>query len=186
MNNDIDKKYRIKLYDQIQEQYGKMTYTYTCHLKEAHILEKRKNILEWSEIVLSSGLTGGILGNVFWDKLNLPIIFSLLSIFLLAINSYLKGSKLEEKITNHLQSAHALWKLREKYLSMMINYERQNPKDIEYRNKKLLIELDKIYATQLQTSNKAYKETQKALKNQEEQYFTQDELNKMLPKSLRK
>lgn len=34
--------YREKLYSQIQEEYGKLVYTYTCHFKMADRLSKRK------------------------------------------------------------------------------------------------------------------------------------------------
>lgn len=33
--------YREKLYSQIQEEYGKLVYTYTCHFKMADRLSKR-------------------------------------------------------------------------------------------------------------------------------------------------
>ena len=38
-NSSLD--YRKKLYSQIQEEYGKLVYTYTCHFKMADRLSKR-------------------------------------------------------------------------------------------------------------------------------------------------
>ena len=45
--------------------------------------------------------------------------------------------------------------------------------------------LDKIYRNQPLTNNKAYKQTRRALKKDEEQFFSNEEIDKMLPKELR-
>lgn len=39
MENDIQ-KHKDKLYSQIQDEYGKLVYTYTCHFKIADRLQK--------------------------------------------------------------------------------------------------------------------------------------------------
>ena len=39
--------YREKLYSQIQEEYGKLVYTYTCHFKMADRLSKRNFWIKW-------------------------------------------------------------------------------------------------------------------------------------------
>ncbi|ECV6997097.1 hypothetical protein F3N45_15760, partial [Listeria monocytogenes] len=43
-----------------------------------------------------------------------------------------------------------------------------------------------IYSESPKTDKKSYSESQKALKNEEEQFFTEVELDKMLPLQLRK
>ena len=54
--------YREKLYSQIQEEYGKLVYTYTCHFKMADRLSKRNFWIKWGQIGLSAISTGGFLG----------------------------------------------------------------------------------------------------------------------------
>ena len=54
--------YRKKLYSQIQEEYGKLVYTYTCHFKMADRLSKRNFWIKWGQIGLSAISTGGFLG----------------------------------------------------------------------------------------------------------------------------
>lgn len=46
--------YRKKLYSQIQEEYGKLVYTYTCHFKMADRLSKRNFWIKWGQIGLSA------------------------------------------------------------------------------------------------------------------------------------
>lgn len=51
-NSSLD--YRKKLYSQIQEEYGKLVYTYTCHFKMADRLSKRNFWIKWGQIGLSA------------------------------------------------------------------------------------------------------------------------------------
>ena len=51
---------------------------------------------------------------------------------------------------------------------------------------KLMSRTAKVYENAPQTDEKAYADAQDALKNKEEQFFTQEELNVMLPAHLRK
>ena len=54
-------EYSEKLYSQIQEEYGKLVYTYTCHFKMADRLSKRNFWIKWGQIGLSAISTGGFL-----------------------------------------------------------------------------------------------------------------------------
>lgn len=55
--------YREKLYSQIQEEYGKLVYTYTCHFKMADRLSKRNFWIKWGQIGLSAISTGRLFGS---------------------------------------------------------------------------------------------------------------------------
>ena len=65
-NSSLD--YRKKLYSQIQEEYGKLVYTYTCHFKMADRLSKRNFWIKWGQIGLSAISTGGFLGVLISNK----------------------------------------------------------------------------------------------------------------------
>jgi len=49
-----------------------------------------------------------------------------------------------------------------------------------------LYRTSEVYSDSPKTSSKSYKETQKALKVEEEQFFTNEELDQLLPPELRK
>ena len=80
--------YREKLYSQIQEEYGKLVYTYTCHFKMADRLSKRNFWIKWGQIGLSAISTGGFLGVLISNKQILLWAGGLCSTALLALTSY--------------------------------------------------------------------------------------------------
>lgn len=181
-----NKLYRDKLYNQIQEQYGRLVYTYTCHLKEAQIITKRLNRFKWGQIILSGLSTGGIVVIIFGKTRIGSIISGIVSVLLLIINSYLKGLDFGADANSHIQTSNELWKIREEYISLLTDFTSLPEPVIIDKRDALLLKTAEIYDAQLQTSRRAYNQAQQALKDDEEQFFTQIELNKMLPKHLRK
>ncbi len=187
---EYDQDYRQKLLNQIEEQYGKLVYTYTCHLKEASILKNRLNKFNWAKIIFSALSTGGscstILVKTHLGVLVSAIMSAITSAILLIINTYLKGVDLEGDANIHISTSNELWKIREEYISLLTEFEILSSKEIVKKRDDLTCKTAIVYSFQLQTSKKAYKLAKRALKNDEEQFFTQDEINAMLPRSLRK
>lgn len=180
-----EKSQRDKLYYQIQEQYGKLVCSYTCHLKEAQILDGRLNRFKMLQIVLSGVSTGGILFALF-GKSKLSTIFSaFISATLFVLNTYLKDVPLVQDKESHLKTSNELWKVRESYLSLLTDFDMLKLDEIMKQRDELVNRTSKIYDSQLQTSKRAYQQAQGALKSDQEQYFSQEEINLMLPKSLR-
>ena len=101
------------------------------------------------------------------------------------LTTYLKSSCIDEKIYSHRHTANQLWILREKYNSLLTDFDYLSSDVILERRDKFTEELSEIYKSELPTSAKAYKLAQRALKNEEEQFFSDSELNLLLPKHLR-
>ena len=80
-----------KLYSQIQEEYGKLVYTYTCHFKMADRLSKRNFWIKWGQIGLSAISTGGFLGVLISNEQILLWAGGLCSTALLALTSLSEG-----------------------------------------------------------------------------------------------
>ncbi|MCT1177055.1 hypothetical protein EFL77_00790 [Pediococcus pentosaceus] len=55
---------------QLREAYGRVTYTYTTHLKQADRLISKSKLLKCIQIGLSALTTGGLLGKV-WIEVNI-------------------------------------------------------------------------------------------------------------------
>ena len=55
--------YREKLYSQIQEEYGKLVYTYTCHFKMADRLSKRNFWINGDRLGYQQYTTGRFFGS---------------------------------------------------------------------------------------------------------------------------
>lgn len=178
--------YREKLYSQIQEEYGKVVYTYTCHFKMADRLHKRNNWIKWGQIILSAVSTGGFLGVLISNKQILLWAGGLCSTGLLVLTSYLKDKDIYTEKTDHIKTANLLWKIREKYLSLLTDFDEMKTDEITQKRNELIDESSEIYCSAPLTDGKSYAEAQFALKMNEEQFFTQEELNKMPPVHLRR
>lgn len=178
--------HKEKLYQQIQEQYGKLLYTFTCHLKKAAALKKECNRYKWAQIILSAISTGGFIATVVTDQAKLAWIGGIVSTLLLIINGYLKDKDFAAEQKEHTDTASKLWPIREEYISLMTDFEELPDQTIVSRRDDLMGKTAKIYETAPQTDEKAYAAAQDALKNKQEQFFTQEELNVMLPMHLRR
>lgn len=179
-------KHSERLYQQIQEEYGKLVYTYTCHLKMAQILKRRNSFFKWLQIILSALSTGGFISVICTDEKNLAWAGALLSTILLVVTSYLKEVDLASDSKSHIKTASDLWPLREEYVSLMTDMNFMEDTDVITKRDDLLSKTAAVYSVALPTNEKAYSQAQEALKNREEQFFTQEELNLMLPIHLRK
>lgn len=169
----------------LKEQYGKVLYTYTTHLKEARLLATRDSWFRWVDIILSAITTGGLLGVIFSDATVYEIISCCSSVALLAISLYTKEARLAEKSVEHKEYANKLWIVREKYLALMTDAPTLTYGEIAQHRDYLQQELANLYQREPLTSKSSYYEAQKALKNEEEQFFSKEELNKILPAHLR-
>lgn len=178
--------HRQMLYNQIQEQYGKLVYTYTCHLKQALALKKESSGFEWAQIILSAVSAGGFIATVVADQAKLAWIGGIVSTLLLVVSGYLKDKDFAAEQKRHMDTASDLWPLREEYLSLLTDFNMLDDEKIVSRRDSLIMRTANIYKLAPQTDEKAYAAAQDALKNKEEQYFSQEELNVILPAHLRK
>lgn len=184
MEANFNKKEGIK--KQIRESYGKLVYSYTTHLKFAQLLEKKHSIIKWILIVLSASSTCGLLGVLIdWNTRLLAIITTILTTISLALSTYLKSANFETQIVKHRETAHALWVLREKYISILTDFDDYSENELKEIRDNLTKSLSGIYKNEPMTDSKSYQMAQRALKEQEEQFFTDDEIDKMLPSHLR-
>ena len=177
---------REGILNQIKENYGKLVYSYTTHLKAANILTKRNNIIKWLLIILSALTTGGLITIICINNVKaLEIVTAIITTVTFALTAYQKSSSMESRIVAHIQTANELWKLREEYLSLLTDFDSLSDNKIIDKRDYLTEKLGNIYAHEPLTNSKAYSLAQKALKNDEEQFFSQEELDMLLPKHLR-
>ncbi|EAG6475484.1 SLATT domain-containing protein, partial [Listeria monocytogenes] len=182
--SDLQQKEKLEI--QLREAYGRVTYTYTSHLKFMNRLNQKNKLLRYSQITLSAISTGGFLGTFIFDKIILTTIAGLVSAVLLALNLFFKNFELDEESKQHRVAADKLWLIREKYVALLTDFETLSIKEIVVTRDILREETYIIYSESPKTDKKSYSESQKALKNEEEQFFTEVELDKMLPLQLRK
>lgn len=183
---DQNSQHKDALQIQIREAYGRIVYTYTTHLKMMnHLLLKNKRV-KYAQIILSAISTGGFVGSLITNEFVLTCIGGLFSTALLAMNLYFKDFKIVDEIEQHRTASDGLWMLREKYISLLTDFCVLDEKRIVDIRDDLQVQTYEIYKQSPKTDSKSYGDAQKALKYEEEQFFTDEELDKMLPLHLRK
>lgn len=175
-----------KLESQIREAYGRVVYTYTCHNKMADRFLKKNDNIKILQIILSALTTGGFITTIVYDDTIVKVVGSILSFFLVIVNSYTKNFNLVGDANEHIKSANLLWKIREEYISLLIDFEILTQEDIICKRDELQNRTFEVYINSLNTDKKSYKEAQKSLKIEEEQTFSEKEIDVMLPNSIRR
>lgn len=175
------------LEDQIRETYGRAAYTHKTHEKMADSLLAKHNLLKAIELTLLALTSGSLLFALFDNSRCGLIVGGLLSSASLGLSLYFKEANMSEVACKHTEVASKLWGIRESLLSLLVDLRAGiNTDEIRIRRDSLNLTLEKIYGIAPRTNAKAYKAAQKALKSSEDLFFSDQELNSILPKSLRK
>lgn len=172
---------------QIREIYGRVVYTHKTHEKCADNFKLRSDILKYAEIILSAITTTSILFVLFGDNKTYQIIAALSSTCLLALTLYSKDFNLLVISQKHKQAALDILGIREGLLSLLIDISIGNKDIVELQKERdrLNNKLLSIYKGAPITNNTAYQKASKALKENEEFTFSEEELDKFLPETLR-
>lgn len=181
------------LESQIRECYGRVAYTHKTQEKCADIIKSRNDLMKLWQIILSALISTSFFVKIFTEfifyGIDVALVFGVVvSTILLALNTYLKDYDLGALMQKHSNCATDLWGVRESYLSLLTEIKAGivNTPEIVKRRNVLQDKLNGIYLGSPRTINKAYTEAQKALKNNEELTFSDQEIDIMLPKDLRR
>jgi hypothetical protein len=183
-NSQVSQGYKLE--SQIREAYGKVLYTQTCHSKIINRLIKLNNRIKLWQIILSSLTTGSFIATLITDSKISGTIGSLLSLILLILNAYVKNFELMESAKKHQITYDLLWKIREEYISLLTDFELLTPTEIMSKRDDLQERTAEVYSNSPRTDYKSYIEAQKSLKTEEEQTFSDKEIDVMLPNSIRR
>ncbi|TDE46866.1 SLATT domain-containing protein [Flavobacterium rhamnosiphilum] len=176
------------LESQIREIYGRVVYTHKTHEKCADVLKERNDCLKITEVILSALTTTSILVLIFGDGIVFQFLAALFSTTLLCLTLYSKDYNLLALAEKHKQAALDILEVREKLLSLLVDIRigNKNVNDYQLERNKLNEQLVNTYRGAPKTINKAYKIASKALQKNEEFTFSDEEIDKFLPESLRK
>jgi hypothetical protein len=170
---------------QLREAYGRVVYTYTAHHKLRERLDNRNKQIKITQIILSAVSTFGFIGTLVTNNIIATWTAGIFAAALLTINLFFKDFNLSAQITQHRNAADELWIIREKYVSLLTDSPVLSEAEIATRRDELQNKTYEIYKQSPETDSKSYKATQNALKNEEEQFFSAEEIDRMLPSHLR-
>lgn len=177
---------RTSLEGQLREMYGRAAYTHKTHEKMADRYIRRYRVIKTVEIWLSALAAGSLLFAVFGESRPGTIAGALLSTVLLGFTLYFKEAALGEQAQKHTVVGSKLWGVREALLSLLVDMsDGREIEEVRAERDRLNELLEEIYKAAPRTDGKAYEAAQKALKAEEELFFSDAELDRMLPKRLR-
>jgi hypothetical protein len=173
---------------QLRENYGKIVYSHKTQEKCADILTSQHKLIKNTQVILSALITTGLLVRIFKGEEWALVASTILSAIQFGFTSFLKEYNLGETIQKHSTAALELFDIREKYLSLLTDLRAEliTLEALIKKRDELLEELSKTYKGSPRTFSKAYKEAQRALQLNDELTFSDEEIDKFLPNSLRK
>lgn len=174
------------LESQIREAFGRVTYSQTCRDKIIHRLEYRNEAIKVMQIILSALTTGSFLITIISNENISGIIGGVLSLCLLVLNSYTKNLNLIEVAQKHQKASDLLWKIREEYVSLLVDFEILEQGSIILKRDELQERTFDVYSNSPRTDVKSYRDAQRVLKTEEEQTFSENEIDIMLPNAIKR
>lgn len=176
------------LRSQFRECFGRVAYAHKTQEKCADIYYRRMRGLKVLQIILSTITATGALSVIILNDSRLSsMLTAVMSAILLFLNIYTKEYDLSELVRKHAASAVDLWNVRESYLSLLVDIDDEaiDMNRLRQRRDELQETLKGIYKVAPRTLPKAYRMAQSALQLNEELKFSNKEIDKMLPESLR-
>lgn len=183
-NSFSSQGYRLE--SQIREAYGRVTYSQTCHDKFINRIVRLDDRIKLWQIILSGITTSGFVVAIFSDDNVASILGALVSLALLILNTYIKNFNLSGIAQEHKKASDLLWKIREEYVSLLTDFEMLDESEIRNKRDELQERTAEVYSNSPRTDSKSYQAAQKALKTEEEQTFSEEEIDIMLPNSIRR
>lgn len=174
-----------KIINQIREEYGKLTYTYTAYFK---MHDRNITISKWikiTQIALTAVSATGFLATVITNIIALSWAGGVTAVLSLFINIYTKDFRLLDDAKTYKDAADELWLIRQEYISLLTECTSMKIDDVIARRDALQLKTDSVNKRYPGTNSYGYKKARKALKENDEQFFSDAELDKMLPEELR-
>ena len=179
---------RQVLEGQLRECFGRVVYSHKTHEKQADIFVKWLSRIKLWQIILSAVIAGNFIFRFFGlGEIGL-IIGTILSMALLILTLYTKENKLAELAQKHKQIAIDIWRIRERYQSLITDLViGEKPLEVIQQERDVLMEdLHVVYSNAPTTNPRAYGEAQKALKQNEDMTFSDEEIDAFLPTELKR
>jgi hypothetical protein len=170
----------------IRESFGRVVYSHKTHEKAREIASKMASRVKWANIILTTLTSTTLLGTVITDQRWLLYLSSVFSALVLAFVIFQLSFDPAKEAERHRNTANELWYVREQYIHLLTDVKTGATHDDIVKHRDELMEaLKTIYKFAPDTDSKAYKQAQEALQMNEDMTFTNEEINRFLPDSLR-
>jgi hypothetical protein len=176
---------RAVLNANLREAFGRVVYAHKTHEKAREIESNRVATIKWVNIVLTTLTFCGLLATIITDTRAFLYVSSVLSALTLAFVIFQLSFNPEKAADSHRATAKELWYLRELFVNLLADLHRGiSESDAVTRRDELTVQLSEVYSHAPDTSSRAYRAAQRALKVNEDMTFSPAEIDKFLPTEL--
>ncbi|MFJ4286843.1 SLATT domain-containing protein [Paenarthrobacter nicotinovorans] len=174
--------------DLIREEFGRVVYTHKTHEKAREQCSRKASISQWVNIVLNALTFGGVLTSLqsenrafLYVALGFATVTAGYTLYQLSFNP-------RQEAVEHREAAKSLLRIRDSYIHLLADVKGNSLSafEIRHRREQLSARAQDIYRIAPDTSYKTYLSAQRALKEQEDLTFSDDEIDRFLPLNLRK
>lgn len=185
--SDNTNKYQILL-DVVRQNYVSVVWTHKIQIKQADIYASNYRKLQTTNVILAAATACGAV-SIFADQDSLvpKIITVFLSFLTTAVTTYLKSFDLKSLEKQHKDAAEQFLVLRNELLHLIgeIHMQEKPVNELDEKFQKIEETLNAIYLSAPSTTDKAVKEAKKALGANNDYTYTNDEIDRFLPPTLR-
>ncbi len=176
------------LEDVVRDSYASVVWSHKIQEKQADIYAEKFKKMENVNIGAASLTSVGIVALIFTDPLWVKLVSALISFATGYITAYFKSFDLRKSITSHKAAANKLIAVRDQYKVLLaeIKLKVDSVEILLARYKELVEKTDAIYLEAPTTTDKAVVKASKALKIKKDNTFTDEEIDSLLPLSLRR
>ncbi len=183
MNDDY-----TALEDVVRSTFYGVAWSHKIQEKQSDIYAKKYKRMETMNILAASLTSVGIVAIIFTDPLWLKLISAFLSFATVYITAYYKSFDLQKLTGAHKSTANRLLTMRNQYIILLakIKMQSQTVEELLQQYEDLMKQTDAIYLEAPTTSDEAVELASNALKIKKDNTFTDEEIDLLLPESLRR
>lgn len=169
----------------IRESFGRVVYSHKTHEKAREMESSKATLVKWVNIILTTLTSTTLVTTIFTNQTVLLYVSSVLSTLTLAFVIFQLSFDPAKEAERHRMAAKALWYVREEYVHLLTDIKTDPSSiDVQLRRDDLIEQLKRIYDLAPDTSSRAYRAAQKALKISEDMTFSNEEIDAFLPDAL--
>ena len=186
---DSARDYQVLL-DLVRQNFASVVWTHKVQEKQADIYVEYYAKLQTMNIIAASITSCGIVSTIFAGdafQLVLKIVTATLSFFTLCITAYFKSFDLQTLGKQNKEAANQFLVIRNELLQIIgdIHIQKESLQDIEGRYSEIIGRLNELYVSVPSTTDKAIKRATQALSIKQEYTYSEEEIDRFLPASLR-
>ena len=185
--SDNTNKYQILL-DVVRQNYMSVVWTHKIQIKQADIYASNYRKLQTANVILAAATACGAV-SIFanQDSLAPKIITVILSFLTTAVTTYLKSFDLKSMEKQHKDAAEQFLVFRNELLHLIgeIHMQEKLVNELDEKFQRIEETLNALYLSAPSTTDEAVKGAKKALETNNDYTYTNDEIDRFLPPTLK-